>query len=93
MTGILSSIQNLLQSILDIFKGLFNTILSGLEGVFALTGTAVEDVAALAKSLVDLVLGNIVIIGVLIAALVGFSAYQQRQGKAVNGSTMSKKLK
>ena len=33
--------------------------------------------------------GNIVIIGVLVAAFVGYTVYQQRQGKSVSGKKMA----
>jgi len=90
MTGITSSIANLLQSIWDVFASLVNTLLSGVQGVFALVATAVHSVVDLMSGLVGFLLGNIVIIGVLVAAFVGYSAYQQKSGRTVGGS--SKKI-
>jgi len=92
MTGITSSISNLIQSIYGIFAGVINTVLSGVQGVFAVFGTLIANIADLARSAVSLVLGNIVIIGVVVAAFVGYSAYQQRRGRQVQGSTFTKKI-
>jgi len=85
MTGILTSISNLLQSILDVFTSLFNTLFSSIQGVFALAATAVQSVLGLFQGLIGFLLNNIVIIGVIIAGFVGYSAYQQRQHKTVTG--------
>jgi hypothetical protein len=103
MTGILTSISNLLQSILDVFTSLFNTLFSSIQGVFALAATAVQSVLGLFQGLIGFLLSmysscatdrkgvltwvvdNIVIIGVIIAGFVGYSAYQQRQHKTVTG--------
>ncbi|MCJ1440867.1 MAG: hypothetical protein MMC23_001353 [Stictis urceolatum] len=91
MTGILSSIENLVSSIFSTIQGLLNAILSSFQGVFAVFGTIVANIADLARGLVELVLGNIVIIGVAIAALVGYSAYAQRRGQISQGSTLRAK--
>ena len=37
------------------------------------------------KQALTVVLGNIVVIGLLIAAFVGYSAYQQKQGRTASG--------
>ncbi|MCJ1411402.1 hypothetical protein MMC19_005491 [Ptychographa xylographoides] len=85
MTGITSSISALISSIIQIFTSILNTILNGVQSVAAVAGTLVKDVFDLASGLVGFLLGNIVIIGVLIAAFVGYTVYQQRQGKSLSG--------
>ncbi|MCJ1245346.1 hypothetical protein MMC30_002550 [Trapelia coarctata] len=85
MTGITSSISNLLQSILDIFTGILRTIFSSVQGVFAVSGTLVQDIVNMFQGLLGFLLSNIIIIGVLVAAFVGYSAYQQKQHKTTTG--------
>jgi hypothetical protein len=91
MTGILSSISNLLSSIFDIFRGLFNTLLSSVQGVLSVFTTTLGSVTDLFQGIVNLLLGNIVLIGVAVAAVVGWSAYQQRRGNVQQGSAIRAK--
>ncbi|MCJ1300468.1 hypothetical protein MMC08_003265 [Hypocenomyce scalaris] len=85
MTGITSSLSNLLGSILDIFRSILNTLLSSLQGVGAVCVTSLSSIFDLAKGLFEFLLGNIVIIAVLVVAFVGYTAFQQRQGRGVAG--------
>jgi len=45
----------------------------------------VQSILGLFQGLIAFLLNNIVIIGVIIAGFVGYSAYQQRQHKTVTG--------
>ncbi len=112
MTGILASINNLIQSILGIFTSILNTIFSSVQGVFAVSGTLVQDLVNMFRGLLGFLMSayspvlclrpelrdagvwanfpfpsadNIIIIGVLVAGFVGYSAYQQKQHKTVTG--------
>lgn len=100
MASILSSLENLVASIFDIFRSIFNTVLSALESVSAIFANLVRSIFDLMSGLVGFILGmfssfftrvvkvnvklkpcfsgNIVIIGILIAAFVGYSAYRQK---------------
>ncbi|MCJ1282327.1 hypothetical protein MMC26_001650 [Xylographa opegraphella] len=100
MSSILSSIRALLASIIDLFVSVIQTaagivtgalgaVVSGIEAVFGLFGTLGKDAFDLVSGLVGFLLGNIVIIGVLVAAFVGYTVYQQRQGKSVSGKKMA----
>jgi len=96
MSSILASLRSLVSSIIGLFAsviqtiaGIFTSILraivSGIESAFGLFGTLGKDAFDLVSGLVGFLLGNIVIIGVLVAAFVGYTMYQQRQGKSVSG--------
>ncbi|MCJ1477803.1 hypothetical protein MMC13_006476 [Lambiella insularis] len=96
MAGIVESIGNIIssimglfasifQTILDIFASIFHAIISAIQSVFSVIGTLGRDLVDLMSGLVGFLLGNIVIIGVLIAAFVGYTVFQQRQGKSVTG--------
>ncbi|MCJ1392890.1 hypothetical protein MMC18_005762 [Xylographa bjoerkii] len=96
MSSILQSLRDLaasivglfasvLQTVVGIFTSLVRAFVSGVEAVFGLFGTLGKDAFDLVSGLVGFLLGNIVIIGVLVAAFVGYTMYQQRQGKSVTG--------
>ena len=101
MSGIISGIQDLFSSVIEIFAGIFNAILSAFQNVFALAKNILASVFDLLSGAVGFVLGlcchrvyaedwliilgvpgNIVLIGVLIAAFIGYQAYTgKRVGK------------
>ncbi|MCJ1405572.1 hypothetical protein MMC11_008800 [Xylographa trunciseda] len=96
MASILASVRDLLASIVGLFTSVLQTIVNifasavravvaGVEAVFGLFGTLGKDAFDLVSGLVGFLLGNIVIIGVLAAAFVGYTVYQQRQGRSVSG--------
>ncbi|MCJ1256280.1 hypothetical protein MMC24_004101 [Lignoscripta atroalba] len=85
MSSITTSLSNLLTSILDIFRSLIAIFFSGIQSLFSIFSTLVNDITSLATGAVGFVLNNIVIIGILIAAAVGFSAYQQNTGRRAAG--------
>ncbi|KAI4097985.1 MAG: hypothetical protein LQ339_006646 [Xanthoria mediterranea] len=100
MSSITSSLNNLISSFLDILKSIFNTFYSALETVFATASSLLSSIVDLFSGFVGFVLdhrpwkankvrrkptGNIVIIGLLVAAFVGYSAYQQKQGRNKKG--------
>ncbi|KAL9132715.1 MAG: hypothetical protein Q9175_006112 [Cornicularia normoerica] len=97
MPSLASGISNLFSSLFEILSGIVNGVISALQSVFGLARdviTSIFDmVAGLVTSIFDLmsglvgfVLGNIVIIGVLVAVYVGYSAYRQKnQGGGVTG--------
>lgn len=58
MTGIMSSISNLLQSILDIFTSILNTIFSSVQGVFAVSGTLIQDIVNMFQGLLGFLLSE-----------------------------------
>ena len=93
MTGITTSISNLVSSILQTIQGIFSTLLSSVQGVLSVFATALGSIADLSRGLVELVLGNIVLIGILVAAFVGYSAYAQRRGQTLQGSAARGKKK
>ncbi|KAL8915664.1 MAG: hypothetical protein Q9172_006782 [Xanthocarpia lactea] len=86
MSSITSSLSNLVSSFLDILKSIFLTFYSALETVFATASSLLHSIADLFSGLVGFILGNIVIIGFLVAAFVGYSAYQQKQGRNKKGA-------
>jgi len=83
MAGITNAIEDLISSILGIFHSLFNTVFASLEGVGAVFATFVSSVFDLGSALIGFILSNIVVIGILAAAFVGYTAYLNRQGKTV----------
>jgi len=94
MTGIFSSISSLVEGLVQTITGILNTALSAVQGALAAVASVFAGLAGIAKNLVELVLGNIVIIGVLVAALVGYTAMQQRRGRVQGGSvSKGRKLK
>lgn len=58
MTGITSSISNLLSSIVQVFTGLLNTIMSGVQGILAVIVSFIASLGTLAKALVEFLLGK-----------------------------------
>ncbi|KAL9119052.1 MAG: hypothetical protein Q9187_004391 [Circinaria calcarea] len=78
MSSILTSLQNLLSALLS-------TITSAFESVFAVFSTLIAQIYSLCLGLFNFLLGNIVIIGILAAAFVGYTVYAQRQGGRVKG--------
>ncbi|MCJ1263499.1 hypothetical protein MMC22_003369 [Lobaria immixta] len=87
MSSIVSSVSDLISSIFEVFRSIFATIISALDSVLAVFTNLVRSVFDLMSGLVGFVLGNIVIIGVIIAAYVGYTAYKQKN----QGGGISKK--
>ncbi|CAF9918338.1 MAG: hypothetical protein GOMPHAMPRED_001493 [Gomphillus americanus] len=91
MASIISALQDIVAGILNFIQAIISTIMSTISGTFSVAGSTVKEGTHATGNLIDLVLSNIIPIGVVIAALVGFSAYQQSRGRAVGGKTMGKK--
>ncbi|KAI4159241.1 MAG: hypothetical protein LQ342_006761 [Letrouitia transgressa] len=100
MSSITHSLNNLLASFLNVIRAIFDTAFSAIETVFTTASSAIASIADLALGLFNWILrdfvvymeangagfaGNIVIIGLLVAAFVGYSAYQQKQGRNKKG--------
>ncbi|KAI4209816.1 MAG: hypothetical protein LQ351_007285 [Letrouitia transgressa] len=85
MSSITHSLNNLLTSFLNVIRAIFDTAFSAIETVFATASSAIASIADLALGLFNWILSNIVIIGLLVAAFVGYSAYQQKQGRNKKG--------
>ncbi|KAK0515224.1 hypothetical protein JMJ35_002603 [Cladonia borealis] len=97
MAGIFDGLTNLISSILEIFQGILSTILSAFQSVFSIIQNLLSSILGLFQNLISsvfdlmsgavgFVLGNIVIIGVLVAAYVGYSAYTQKnRGGGITG--------
>ncbi|KAF2840428.1 hypothetical protein M501DRAFT_1015481 [Patellaria atrata CBS 101060] len=83
MTSIINGLQNLVASVFEIFGGIINTVLSTLQSFLAVFTTLAKDVLQLFQGLINFMLQNIVIIGVLAAAFVGFTVLTQRQNKPI----------
>ncbi|KAI9859191.1 MAG: hypothetical protein M1824_003877 [Vezdaea acicularis] len=79
MTGITSAIESLVASIVGIFQSILGTIVALGQSVLAVGATFVTSLLQLARSLLDFVLSNILVFGVLGAAFVAYVALQQRQ--------------
>ncbi|TVY85075.1 hypothetical protein LSUE1_G000795 [Lachnellula suecica] len=75
-TAVLGSIAAVFQSTFSAIIGVFQTALSAV-------GTTISGLAHTFEGLVKFLLSNIVVIGVLAAGFVGYTVYQQRQGRAV----------
>ncbi|KAK4696898.1 hypothetical protein P7C71_g1093, partial [Lecanoromycetidae sp. Uapishka_2] len=88
MSGIVDGLSNLVSSIFEIFQGIFNTIFSAIQSVFGLAGDLISSIFDLMSGVVGFILGNIVIIGIIVAGFVGYSAYRQKH----QGGGISKKL-
>ncbi|KAL8679714.1 MAG: hypothetical protein Q9186_004032 [Xanthomendoza sp. 1 TL-2023] len=89
MSSITTSLSNLLSSFLEILRSILSTFYSALETVFATASSLISSIIDLFSGAVGFVLGNIVIIGFLVAAFVGYSAYQQKQGRNKKGALKS----
>ncbi|KAI4231639.1 MAG: hypothetical protein L6R40_007672 [Gallowayella cf. fulva] len=85
MSSITTSLSNLLSSFLDIIRSIFLTFYSALETVFTTASSLISSIVDLFSGAVGFIFGNIAIIGVLVAAFVGYSAYQQKQGRNKKG--------
>jgi len=85
MSSIVAGISETVKGVANTIAATITTIINAVLSVFAM-------VADVAKHAVSFVLANIIPIGVVVALLVGFSAYQQRQGKAIGGSTTRAKI-
>ncbi|KAL9009720.1 MAG: hypothetical protein Q9173_005279 [Seirophora scorigena] len=100
MSSITASLQDLLSSILSVFGSIFNTFYAAFDTLFATASSLLHSIADMMSGLVGFVLGlarkkadwcikttgNIVIIGFLVAAFVGYSAYQQKAGRNKKGA-------
>ena len=58
MAAVISSLENLVASIFDIFRSIFNTILSALESVSAIFMNLVRSVFDLMSGLLGFILGT-----------------------------------
>jgi len=86
MSSLASGISNLFSSLFEILGGILNSVFSAVQSVFGLAQDLISSIFDLMSGLVGFVLCNIVIIGVLVAAYVGYSAYRQKnQGGGVTG--------
>ncbi|KAL8831877.1 MAG: hypothetical protein Q9170_005104 [Blastenia crenularia] len=89
MSSITSSLSDLLSSFLSILRSIFDTFYSAIETVFTTASSLISSIVDLFSGFVGFIFGNIVIIGLLIAAFVGYSAYQQKQGRNKKGAVKS----
>ncbi|OJD40810.1 uncharacterized protein BKCO1_1000134 [Diplodia corticola] len=87
MTGIVQSLENLVSSFFALIGNLLNGILSAFQSVVAVIFTFFQQLAGLAQDAVSFLLHNIVILGVIAAAVFAFFALQQRQ----SGGTIGQK--
>ncbi|KAG7007608.1 hypothetical protein G7Y79_00009g027170 [Physcia stellaris] len=78
MANATDSLTSLLTSILDIFRSIIETLFHTIQTVFATAQNLISSTVDLAGGVVQFVLSNVVIIGVLIAAYVGYTAYKQK---------------
>ncbi|RPA87500.1 hypothetical protein BJ508DRAFT_357141 [Ascobolus immersus RN42] len=80
MSGLIHAVQNLLTAIL-------NTILAFFNSLIALFTTVLNTVYALVRETGSFLINNILVIGVVSAAFIGYGAYMQRaqQGKVGGG--------
>jgi len=80
MASIVDSLTSLISSIL-------NAILSAFQYVFAVFQNLLSAVIDLVQKFAGFILGNIVIIGILAAAVIGYGAYnrQQQQKQGIMG--------
>ncbi|KAI4169487.1 MAG: hypothetical protein LQ348_007264 [Seirophora lacunosa] len=85
MSSLSASLQNLISAILSIFNSLFHTFYAAFDTLFTTASNLLHSIADLMSGFVGFVLGNIVIIGFLVAAFVGYSAYQQKAGRNKRG--------
>ncbi|KAL8920635.1 MAG: hypothetical protein Q9208_006117 [Pyrenodesmia sp. 3 TL-2023] len=83
--SITSSLSDLLSSFLSIIRNILSSFYHAFETVFATASSLVASIADLMRGFVGFIFGNIVIIGFLIAAFVGYSAYQQQSGRNKKG--------
>ncbi|KAL2413215.1 hypothetical protein ABEF95_004293 [Exophiala dermatitidis] len=81
MSDIAKGVGNLFASVAEIIRGIFATI-------FGLFGHAINTVIGLFKGVFNLaegaigfIIGNLFIIGTLVAVYFGYVLYQQRQGR------------
>lgn len=79
MAGVIDSLSSLLSSILSTVQGIFSSIFHLFGAALATVQNFVSSVVAMAGGLVNFLLSNIVIIGVLVAAYVGYTAYAQKR--------------
>jgi len=84
MTGITSAVTNLFSSLLGVITYILNVILAVFQSSFAVLATGLQDIFGLVKWLAGFILSNILVIGLLGAAFVAYTAYQQRQGRPVS---------
>ncbi|KAF6230857.1 hypothetical protein HO173_010973 [Letharia columbiana] len=88
MSSVTTGISNLLSSLFEILTGIVRSVFSAVQSVFGLARDLIASIFDLMSGLVGFVLGNIVIIGVLVAVYVGYSAYRQKnQGGGITAGT------
>ncbi|KAF6227959.1 hypothetical protein HO133_007687 [Letharia lupina] len=88
MSSVATGISNLISSLFEILTGIVRSVFSAVQSVFGLARDLIASIFDLMSGLVGFVLGNIVIIGVLVAVYVGYSAYRQKnQGGGITGGT------
>ncbi|CAF9922196.1 hypothetical protein IMSHALPRED_005612 [Imshaugia aleurites] len=90
MSSLISGLENLVSSLFEILTGILNSVVSAIQSVFGLARDLIASIFDLMSGVVGFVLGNIVIIGLLVAAYVGYSAYRQKnQGGGITGGLKS----
>ncbi|EOD51588.1 hypothetical protein UCRNP2_1644 [Neofusicoccum parvum UCRNP2] len=80
MTGIVQSLENLVSSFFTLIGNVLNGILAAFQSVGAVIFTFFQQVAALVQDALGFLLHNIVILGVIAAAVFAWFALQQKQG-------------
>ncbi|KAL8747881.1 MAG: hypothetical protein Q9184_007541 [Pyrenodesmia sp. 2 TL-2023] len=83
--SITSSLSDLFHSFLSILRNILSTFYHAIETVFATASSLISSLADLMRGFLGFILSNIVIIGFLVAAFVGYSAYQQNLGRNKKG--------
>ncbi|KAL1652222.1 hypothetical protein SLS58_000349 [Diplodia intermedia] len=85
MTGIIQSLENLVSSFFALIGNVLNGILSAFQSVAAVIFTFFQQLAGLVQDALSFLLHNIVILGIVAAAVFAFFALQQRQGGGAIG--------
>jgi len=94
MSSIFQSLSDLVVSIFEVVSSIFKTVFDLFYNAIAMVGHLFAGILNMAleffRGIIELaggigkfLLGNILVIGVLVAAFFGFTEYQRRQGRTV----------
>jgi len=85
MANLTAAVEKFISSIFGIFHNLLNSVFAVFQSILAVFQTILTSAFELAKGLLDFVMSNILVLGVIAVGFVIYTAVLQRNGTAPAG--------
>jgi len=89
MSAVVKALSDLFGSVVEVFSSIIHTIFSMVQSAFSMFGTLVKDVVNLFGGVLEFILGNLFIIGTILALFFAYTVYSQRQAKPIGSKKTS----